>query len=97
MMSQCHADSVFAWRRAAGERETFWCKRGVSLLSGKIGGVMCFECVADRAAKLRSRCRSTTGICAALVGTAFARRPATGQRETCCGVSLASGMSCGIV
>ena len=44
-------------------------------------------------AKLRSSCRSAVRICAALVGSAFARR-ATGERETCwCkrGVSL-SGM-----
>ena len=27
--------SAFAWRRAAGERETCWCKRGVSLVSGE--------------------------------------------------------------
>ena len=51
VMSQCHADlrglggspvlveSAFAWRRATGERETCWCKRGVSLVSGMIGGI----------------------------------------------------------
>ena len=26
--------------RATGERETCWCKRGVSLVSGMIGGIM---------------------------------------------------------
>ena len=36
---------VFAWRRAIGERETCWCKRGVSLVSGMIGGIVdCFLC-----------------------------------------------------
>ena len=30
---------MFAWRRAAGQRETCWCKRGVSLVSGMIGGI----------------------------------------------------------
>ena len=47
MMSQRHADLCglggtncsFAWRRATGERETCWCKRGVSLRSGMIGGI----------------------------------------------------------
>ena len=46
---------------------------------------------ADRVAKLRSRCRSTMRICEVLVGSAFACRRATGERETCCckrGVSL---------
>ena len=32
--------SAFAWRRATGERETCWCKRGMSLVSGMIGGIM---------------------------------------------------------
>ena len=32
--------SAFAWRRATGERETRWCKRGVSLVSGMIGGIV---------------------------------------------------------
>ena len=41
-MSQCHWDlralvgSAFAWRRATGEREARWRKRGVSLVSGII-------------------------------------------------------------
>ena len=30
---------AFAWRRATGERETCWRKRGVSLVSGIIGGI----------------------------------------------------------
>ena len=30
--------SAFAWRRATGERKSCWCKRGVSLVSGMIGG-----------------------------------------------------------
>ena len=33
-------ESAFARRRAAGERETYWCKRGVSLVSGMIGGIV---------------------------------------------------------
>ena len=33
-------ESAFAWRRATGERETCWCKRGVSLVSGMIGGIV---------------------------------------------------------
>ena len=32
--------SAFARRRATGERETRWCKRGVSLVSGMIGGIV---------------------------------------------------------
>ena len=28
------------WRRATGERETRWCKRGVSLVRGRIDGIM---------------------------------------------------------
>ena len=32
-------ESAFAWRRATRERETCWCKRGVSLVSGMIGGI----------------------------------------------------------
>ena len=46
VMSQCHADlrglggSTFAWRRATGERETCWRKRGVSLVSGMIRGIV---------------------------------------------------------
>ena len=45
VMSQCHADlrlveSAFAWRCATGERETRWCERGVSLVSGMIGGIV---------------------------------------------------------
>ena len=32
--------SVFAWRRATGERETGWRKRGVSLVSGMICGIV---------------------------------------------------------
>ena len=34
------AESAFSWRRATGERETRWCKRGVSLVSGMIGGIV---------------------------------------------------------
>ena len=44
---QCHADlrevlvgSAFAWRHATGERETCWCERSVSLVSGMIGGIV---------------------------------------------------------
>ena len=33
-------ESAFAWRRATGERETRWRKRGASLVSGMIGGIM---------------------------------------------------------
>ena len=33
-------ESAFAWRRATGERETCWCKRGVSLVSGVICGIV---------------------------------------------------------
>ena len=34
-------ESAFARRRATeGERETCWCKRGVSLVSGVIGGIV---------------------------------------------------------
>ena len=54
---------------------------------------------ADRVAKLRSWCRSAMRICAALVGSAFAWRRSTGERESCwCkrGVSLVSGMIGGI-
>ena len=47
VMSQCHADLrgldgkyTFARRRATGERETCWRKRGVSLVSGMIGGIV---------------------------------------------------------
>ena len=49
-MSQCHGDlrtlvgSAFAWRRATGERETRWHKRGVSLVSGIIDGIMRHVC-----------------------------------------------------
>ena len=32
--------AAFAWRRATGERETRWCKRGVSLVSGMTGGIV---------------------------------------------------------
>ena len=32
--------SAFTWRRATGERETCWCKLGVSLVSGMIGGIV---------------------------------------------------------
>ena len=38
--------SAFAWRRATGERETCWRKRGVSLVSGVIGCLMLGICAA---------------------------------------------------
>ena len=53
----------------------------------------------DRVAKVRS-CRSALGICAALVGSAFAWHRATRERETCWrkrGASLVSGISGGIM
>ena len=36
---------MFAWRRATGERETGWRKRGVSLVSGMICGIMWHVCL----------------------------------------------------
>ena len=63
VMSQCHGisaalvQSAFAWRRATGEPETCWCKRGVSLVIGLMVGIMCMFASsewADRATKLRS-------------------------------------------
>ena len=54
----------------------------------------------DRVAKLCSCCRSAIGICVALVGSVFARRRATGKRETRWrkrGASQVSGMIGGIV
>ena len=45
VMSQGHiyaalVESAFAWGRATGECETCWCKRGVSLVSAMIGGIV---------------------------------------------------------
>ena len=50
-MSQCHA-GLRGWRRATGERETCWRKRGVSPVSGMIGGIVCLASIvwADRVA-----------------------------------------------
>ena len=44
-MLQCHWDlrgqgGKCAWRRATGERETGWRKRGVLLVSGMLRGIM---------------------------------------------------------
>ena len=40
---------MFAWRRATGERETCWRKRGASLVSGMIGcRVICLLLVCGR-------------------------------------------------
>ena len=33
-------ENAFAWHHATGKRETCWRKRGVSLVSGMIGGIM---------------------------------------------------------
>ena len=33
-------ETAFAWRRATGERETCWRKRGVPLVTGMIGGTV---------------------------------------------------------
>ena len=50
-MSQRHADLLggvlFAWRRATGERETRWSKRGVSLVSGMVAS--CVRIIASSA------------------------------------------------
>ena len=97
-------ESAFAWRRATGERETCWCKRGavagerddwryrvIGLLLA-CGQTVWRNYVRDVAVAMR--------ICAALVESAFAWRRATGERETCwCkpGVSLVSGMIGGIL
>ena len=60
--SRCHSaigicaalvGSAFACRRATGERETYWHKRGASLVSGVIGCLMCHVWT-DRVAKVRS-------------------------------------------
>ena len=41
VMSQCHADlRGLGGKCVCVERETCWCKRGVSLVSGMIGGIV---------------------------------------------------------
>ena len=79
-------ESAFAWRRATGERETRWLATSV-------------RAVADRVANYVRAGRSAMRICAALAGSVFAWRRVTGERETGWrkrGVSLVSGMICGI-
>ena len=50
-------ESAFASRRATGERETCWCKRGVSLVSGMIGGLVSWDSCSelDSEGQLRER------------------------------------------
>ena len=102
--------SALAWRRATGERETCWCKRGVSLVCGMLGGIHILASIDRRCGEITSvmsQCHAylrglgeSAFACAALVESAFAWRGAAGEREACwCkrGVALVSGMNGGIV
>ena len=74
--------SAFAWRRATGEREARWCKRGAPLVSGMIGGIVRHDCSvwAGRVAITFVMSQRHTDL-RGLGGNAFARRRATGARS----------------